>query len=86
MDLVRAMQALSMISDRVNIKLLQKIRQELNQRLSNTKFKVIDLVSFIQAEIRFGNSQQVKDLQKLITMAPDELNSKLIVNLVEIYS
>jgi uncharacterized protein YegL len=86
MDLVRAMQALSMISDRVNIKLLQKIRQELNQRLSNTKFKVIDLVSFIQAEIRFGNSQQVKDLQKLIIMAPEELNSKLIVNLVEIYS
>jgi uncharacterized protein YegL len=86
MDLVRAIQALSIISDKVNIKLLQKIRQELNQRLSNTKFKVIDLVSFIQAEIRFGNSQQVKDLQKLIIMAPEELNSKLIVNLVEIYS
>jgi hypothetical protein len=66
--------------------LLQKIRQEVIERLRITKFKVIDLVSLMQAEIRFGNTQQIMDLQKLITMSPEEINSKIIVNLVELYS
>ena len=40
----------------------------------------------MQAEIRFGNTQQIMDLQKLITMSPEEINTKIIVNLVELYS
>ena len=40
----------------------------------------------MQAEIRFENSQQLKNLQKLITLESEELNTKLIVNLVDIYS
>jgi len=66
--------------------LLQKIRQEVIERLRNTKFKVIDLVSLMQAEIRLGNTEQIMDLQRLITMSPEEINTKIIVNLVELYS
>lgn len=66
--------------------MLEKIRQEVIERLRIFKFKVIDLVSLMQAEIRFGNTQQIMDLQKLITMSPEEINTKIIVNLVELYS
>ncbi len=66
--------------------MLQNIRQEVIERLRNTKFKVIDLVSLMQAEIRLGNTEQIMDLQRLITMSPEEINTKIIVNLVELYS
>lgn len=85
MDLVRAMQALSIIQERANAELLKKIRHEINQRLKSSKFKVIDIMTLMQAEARFGRFDDVKTCQKLITMQPEEVNSKIIVNLVETY-
>ena len=85
MDLVRAMQALSIIKERANAELLKKIRHEINQRLKSSKFKVIDIMTLMQAEARFGRFDDVISCQKLITMQPEEVNIKIIVNLVETY-
>lgn len=57
-----------MIPERANAELLKKIRHEINQRVKQSKFKIIDIMTLMQAETRFGRFDDVKALQKLITM------------------